>query len=163
MSVKDFFKFVLWGSIKTDQFKMINPYNGDEKKMAFGFNWQILLFGGFFGLPLFFKRLWGWAWFMFLLSSIQFFNFYVRLKQILSASTLQDFSSFGRPDPVDAITEILLLACSVLLAFKGNEWSVKRLLEKGWEFENKNDPNIKKVVQKWKIYEQPVIEKEEKF
>ena len=76
MSVKDFFKFVLWGSIKTDQFKMINPYNGDEKKMAFGFNWQILLFGGFFGLPLFFKRLWGWAWFMFLLSSIQFFNFY---------------------------------------------------------------------------------------
>ena len=56
-----------------------------------------------------------------------------------------------------------MLACAVLLAFKGNEWAVKRLLKKGWRFSDVSDPAVRAAVKKGKIskhYLKPVKEEE---
>lgn len=149
--MKDFLKFIFLGIVKTPKLEMVRDFNGEKKEMPTGFNWQFLLLGGFFGLPLFFKRLWGWAWLMFALSTVQVVSFYLRLKQLLTATTVEEYYAFQETDPIDSAAGLLLLLFAVLLAFKGNEWAVKRLLKKGWRFVNVSDPTVVQAVQKWKI------------
>lgn len=150
--MKDFLKLIFFGISKSPKLEMFRPATGEKKAMTVGFNWQILLVGGFFGLPLFFKRLWLWAWLMFSLSTFQFVNFYLRMKRILSASTVEEYYALRtQSDPVDTIVSYVLAAFAVLLAFKGNEWAVKRLLKKGWRFKNVSDPQVQTAVKKWKI------------
>ena len=161
--MKDFLKLIFFGIVKTPKLEMFQPSTGEKKQMASGFDLQILLVGGFFGLPVFFKRLWGWAWLMFCLSTAQFVSFYLHVKQLLSATTPEEFYAFQESDPIDSAAGILLLLCAVLLAFKGNEWAVKRLLKKGWRFTNVSDPAVQAAVKKWKIskhYLKPVKEEE---
>lgn len=161
--MKDFLKLVFFGIAKTPKMEMFNPDTGEKKKMASGFNLQILLVGGFFGLPVFFKRLWGWAWLMFFLSTVQFVSFYMQVTRLLSATTPEEFYAFQESSPVDTAAGILLLACAVLLAFKGNKWAVERLLNKGWRFSDVSDPAVQAAVKKWKIskhFLKPVQERE---
>ena len=162
-AMKDFLKLIFFGIVKTPKLEMFRPDTGEKKQMAFGFNLQILLIGGFFGLPVFFKRLWGWAWLMFCLSTAQFVSFYLRVKQLLSATTPEEYYAFQESDPIDSAAGVLLLVCAVLLAFKGNEWAVKRLVKKGWRFTDVSDPAVRAAAKKWKIskhYLKPVREEE---
>ena len=150
--MKDFLKLIFFGISKTPKLEMYRPANGEKKEMTAGFNWQILLIGGFFGLPLFFKRLWGWAWLMFSLSTFQFVGFYLRMKRILAASTVEEYYALqSQSDPLGSAVSFILLLFTVLLAFKGNEWAVKRLLKKGWRFTDVADPSVQAAVKKWKI------------
>ena len=149
--MKDFLKFIFLGIVKTPKLAMIQSKTNEQKEMPTGFNWQFLLLGGFFGLPLFFKRLWGWAWLMFFLSTVQFISFYLRLTQLLSATTVEEYYAFQESDPIDSAAGLLLLLFAALLAFKGNEWAVKRLLKKGWRFVNVSDPTVVHWSKKWKI------------
>ncbi len=162
--MKDFLKLIFFGVVKTPKLEMFRPSDGEKKSMAVGFSLQILLVGGFFGLPLFFKRLWGWAWLLFFLCTVQFVSFYLRLKEILSASTPEDYYALRETDPIDSAAGLLLLVFTVLLAFKGNEWAVKRLLKKGWRFSDVSDPSVLAAAKKWKIskhYLKPVKEEDQ--
>ena len=84
--MKDFLKLIFFGVVKTSKLEMFNPANGERKSVSSNsFDLTVLLVGGFFGLPLFFKRLWGWAWLMFALTTVQLLSFYEKLKQVLNA------------------------------------------------------------------------------
>ena len=151
--MKDFLKLIFFGISKSPKLKMFNPDTGEKIEMTAGFNWQVLLLGSFFGLPLFYKRLWGWAWGLFVLSTVQFTFMYQRIQSVLSARTVEEYEAAMQKasDPVDDAVSYLLIAVLVLLAFKADKWAVERLLKKGWHFEDVSDSFVKTTVQKWKI------------
>ena len=151
--MKDFLKLIFFGVTKSPKLHLFNPNTGEKVEMATGFNLQILLLGSFFGLPLFFKRLWFWAWALFCLSTVQFFFAYHKIQQILAATTVAEYETIMQQtaDPIDTVIGYLLIAAVVLLSFKGNQWAVERLLKKGWRFENVSDPLVRDAVKKWKI------------
>ena len=163
--MKGFLKFIFLGSVKTPELQMFDPATGEKRNMPTGFNLQILFFGTFFGLPLFFKHLWGWAWGLFLLSTVQFVFFCKLVQRVLSATTVAEYEAAMQrsSDPVESVVGYLLLAAVVLLSFKGNRWAVERLLKKGWRFENVDDPLLRQCVKKWAIpkhYLKPPAERE---
>ncbi len=163
--MKDFLKLIFFGVTKSPKLKMFNPDTGEKKEMTAGFNLQILLLGSFFGLPLFYKRLWTWAWGLFILSTVQFFFIYRHFQSILSATTVAEYEAAMQKaaDPVEDAIGYLLIAMVVLLAVKADQWAVERLLKKGWRFEDVSDPFVKTTVQKWKIskhFLKPPSEKE---
>ena len=151
--MKDFLKFIFFGVTKAPQLRLINPDTDERLDMAVGFNLQILLLGSFFGLPLFFKRLWGWAWGLFFLSTAQFVFFYQMVSRILSARTVAEYESAMQQasGPFETVIGYLLIAFVALLSVKANRWAVERLLRKGWRFENVSDPLVRQVATKWKI------------
>lgn len=163
--MKDFLKLIFFGMTKSPKLKMFNPDTGEKAEMTMGFNLQILLLGSFFGLPLFFKRLWGWAWTLFLLSSVELYSFYTQVQRILSATTVDEYeAAMSRTsDPIESLLSYLLIIFVVVLSVKGNQWAVERLLKKGWRFENPDDATVKEAVKKWKIskyFLDSVVEKE---
>ena len=151
--MKDFLKLIFLGVTKSPKLRLFNPDTGEKIKMAMGFDLQTLLLGSFFGLPLFFKRLWMWAWALFCLSTIQFFFLYHKVQQILAATTVTEYETIMQQadDPIDTAVSYLLIATVVVLSVKGNQWAVERLLKKGWRFEEVSDPLVQEAVKKWKI------------
>lgn len=151
--MKDFLKLLFFGVSKAPKMKMYNPDTGEKTEMTFGFNLQMILLGSFFGLPLFFKRLWGWAWGVFALSSVQVYTFYQQFRSVMSARTVEEYeAAMNRAaSPAEEAVGWVLIAVLILLSFKANQWAVKRLLKKGWHFENPQDPLVQKAVKKWKI------------
>jgi len=151
--MKDFLKLIFFGVTKAPKLRLLNPDTGEKIELATGFNLQILLLGSFFGLPLFFKRLWTWAWVLFFLSTAQFFFFYQQIQRVLSATTIAEYEAVMRraADPVESVIGYLLVAGVVLLSIKGNRWAVESLLKKGWRFENISDPVVKDTVKKWRL------------
>ncbi len=150
--MKDFFKLIFFGVTKTPKLEMFNPANGERKSMAANtFSLNVLLVGGFFGLPLFFKRLWGWAWLMFALTTVQLVSFYVKLTQILNAATPEEYYAFTESSPADDAAGTALLVLTVLLSFKADKWAVERLLKKGWRFERPDDKTVVAAAEKWGI------------
>ena len=163
--MKDFLKLIFFGISKTPKMELFNPDTGEKKGMTFGFNSQILLLGSFFGLPLFFKRLWGWAWGVFALSSVQLYLFYRHFSSVLSARTVEEYEAAMNKasSPAEDAIGWALIAVLILLSVKANQWAVERLLKKGWRFTNPQDPLVRKAVEKWKIskhYLKPSKEKE---
>lgn len=149
--MKDFLKLIFFGISNSPRLEMISPENDETKQMPFGFNFQFLVFSGLFGLPLFFKRMWGWAWLMFSLSTVQFYLFIKHLSEILSAMKVQDYYALPQNDSADAALTFLLFLLAVLLAVKGNEWAVRGLLKKGWRFAHPDQDIVKKAAAKWKL------------
>lgn len=150
--MKDFLKLIFFGVVKTPKLEMFNPVNGERKSVSSNsFDLTVLLVGGFFGLPLFFKRLWGWAWLMFALTTVQLLSFYEKLKQVLNAATPEDYYAFTESSLADDAAGAALLVLSVLLSFKANKWAVERLLKKGWRFERPEDKAVVAAVKKWHI------------
>ena len=164
--MKDFLKLIFFGVTKSPKLKMFNPDTGEKTEMTTGFNLQILLLGGLFGLPLFFKKLWGWAWSLFLLSSAELYFFYAKVQRILSATTVDEYEAamYQPSSPIENAISYSLAVFIVVLSVKGNQWAVERLLKKGWRFENTEDAIVKEAVKKWKIsksFLKPVKEKEQ--
>ena len=161
--MKDFLKLIFFGVTKTPKLNMFNPATGEKKEMTTGFNLQILLLGSLFGLPLFFKRLWVWAWGLFILSAVQFLFFYQQIKAVLSATTVAEYEAAMQrtADPIESAGGYLLIGLVILLSIKGDQWAVERLLKKGWRFQDVSDPTVREAVKKWKIskhYLKPVKE-----
>lgn len=151
--MKDFLKLIFFGISKSPKMEMVDPDTGEKLKMTFGFNFQILLLGSFFGLPLFFKRLWGWAWGVFLVSAFQMYMFYGQFRSIMSARTVEEYEAAVNraASPVEQAVGWALVAVLLLLSVKANQWAVERLLKKGWRFENPSDPLVQKAAKKWKL------------
>lgn len=164
-NMKNFLMLIFFGVTKSPKIWLVNPETGERKGMSFGFNLQILLVGGFFGLPLFFLRLWNWAWGLFLLSSVQFYYSYLHIQQVLSATTVAEYEAALQrtSDPIEKAVGALLVIGVAVLSVKGNQWATEHLLKKGWRFENLSDPLVEKAVKKWKIskhYRRPPVKKE---
>jgi hypothetical protein len=112
--------------------------SGKERRVATGFAWDLFLFAGVLGLPLFLRRLpsWGAAvlvlWLFVLIASI------VRVgAETAQLAQLVLFAAF--------------LVLQIGLGFYGNRLTARTLLHHGWTIDQPNDRGTKLVVEKWKL------------
>ncbi len=147
--MKNFFKILFFGT--SDEPTMALHKGKETVKVPFGFSWSLLLLSTFFGMPLLSRRLWGWAAVMFGLSSAEIFGIVRRLSALFEISDLSQIDEALQMSVWDNAVENGLLACSVVLAFKGNEWTVKNLLNKGWKFADPEDALVRKAADKWRL------------
>ena len=149
--MKSFFKLLFFGVSDAPCMVLRKPDNDDTVKVQFGFSLSLLFLSTFFGLPLLSRRLWGWAAAMFALSTVQIWKTVNRFSLMLSAIDLNQIETAMQTDFWDNAVEWSLLTGSVLLAFKGNEWTVKNLLKKGWRFTDPDNALVQKAAAKWKL------------
>jgi hypothetical protein len=112
--------------------------SGKERRVATGFAWDLFLFAGVFGLPLFLRRLpsWGAAvlvlWLFVLIISI------VRVgAEATEIAQLALFAAF--------------LLLQIGLGFYGNRLTARTLLHHGWALDQPSDRGTKLVIEKWRL------------
>ena len=112
--------------------------SGKEKRIGTGFAWDLFLFAGVFGLPLFWRRLPQWG-------------------AVILALWCTDLL-IGRLPVSEATTRLLeaalfavFLALQLWLGFKGNRLTAKAFLTHGWSIGQPNDLGTRRVIERWKL------------
>jgi hypothetical protein len=117
-----------------------NPQTKETRLVKVGWSWTLFLFSGFFGIPLFRRKLMSWAY-LFLGFNVVF------ILAAISGSATSNFFSF-----VSMVAEWALL---FLLGFKGNEITAKTWLSEGWQFAESDADATKFAKLQWGISDQP--------
>ncbi len=112
--------------------------SGKEKRVATGFAWDLFLFAGVFGLPLFWRRLHAWGAVILALWCLDLLIGRVPA----SAATART---------AEAVLFAAFLALQLVLGFIGNRLTAKTYLAHGWTIDQPNDPGIRRVVLRWKL------------
>jgi hypothetical protein len=118
--------------------RLTQKQSGKEKRIATGFAWDLFLFAGVFGVPLFWRRLPQWGatilalWCLDLLIG--------RLP--MSAATVR-FS--------ETALFAMFLAIQLWLGIAGNRLTAKAFLTHGWSIDQPNDLATKRVIERWKL------------
>lgn len=149
--IKNFLKLIFFGISKGPGAEIVLPETGDRDVLRIGFNFQFLLFSGLFGLPLFLKGMWKWAWTMFALCSLEYYMSFQKMKQAVQITSYADLLSF---DPLNDFSDVIgtvTLILAVILGFKGNEWRARKMLRAGWCFVNPEAPMSQKAAKTWKL------------
>lgn len=114
-----------------------NPMTGETRFVKVGWSWTLFLFSGFFGLPLFLRKLNVWGSVFIALWAI---NFIV--------------SSLARNPEGAALSVVfffLFLGLQIWLGIKGNEMTAKNYLELGWKFAEPDSFETKYALREWKM------------
>jgi hypothetical protein len=119
---------------------MKHPKSGELKQIKIGWSWVLFFFSGFFGLPLFLRRLYVWGGVFFAFSVIETFF------QVATASSKSPVVSLLSL-PISA----LALGLVIWLGRKGNEMTAKNLLENDWVFSEPESDVTKFAKVKWGI------------
>ena len=112
--------------------------SGKERRVATGFAWDLFLFAGVFGLPLFWRKLSSWG------------------AAVLVLWLLVVVVGSARVNPQATETAQLIL-CDVFLVlqiglgFYGNRLTARTLLHHGWTIEQPNDSGTKRIIEKWRL------------
>lgn len=115
-----------------------NIKTGEIKKIELGFSWGLLFFSGFFGIPLFIRRLHIWGTVFMALYTIQL---------ILSCITMETFDEIA----TSLIFGMTIMGLAVFMGVKGNEMTAKNYLENGWVFAEPNSDISRRAKSKWGI------------
>lgn len=117
---------------------MTNPKTGEVKEVKVGWSWILFLFSGFFGLPLFLRKLHVWGG-IFLILWIVY---------IIAPSIMQnEEEALG----LMILLNLVFLGLQIWLGIKGNEMTAKNYLELGWNFINPDSDEVKFAKGKWGI------------
>ena len=117
---------------------MTNPKTGEVKEVKVGWSWILFLFSGFFGLPLFLRKLHVWGG-IFLILWIVY---------IIAPSIMQnEEEALG----LMILLNLVFLCLQILLGIRGNEMTAKNYLELGWNFTNPDSDEVKFAKGKWGI------------
>ena len=117
---------------------MTNPKTGEVKEVKVGWSWILFLFSGFFGLPLFLRKLHVWGG-IFLILWIVY---------IIAPSIMQnEEEALG----LMILLNLVFLGLQIWLGIKGNEMTAKNYLELGWNFTNPDSDEVKFTKGKWGI------------
>ena len=106
-----------------------------EVKVKVGWSWTLFLFSGFFGLPLFLRRLYIWG-FVFLALWL------VNLLSVIAGA-----KGVG----INLILVATLWCLAIWMGIKGNEMTAKNYLEQGWRFAEPQSEITKFARGKWGI------------
>jgi hypothetical protein len=116
----------------------VHKLSGKERRVATGFAWELFLFAGVFGLPLFSRRLSSWG------AGVLVLWLFVLIVSIVRVSA-----------PVTQTAQLILFAAFLVLqvglGFCGNRLTARTLLHHGWTIDRPNDRGNKLVVEKWKL------------
>ena len=117
---------------------MTNLKIGEVKEVKVGWSWILFLFSGFFGLPLFLRKLHVWGG-IFLILWIVY---------IIAPSIMQnEEEALG----LMILLNLVFLGLQIWLGIKGNEMTAKNYLELGWNFINPDSDEVKFAKGKWGI------------
>jgi hypothetical protein len=111
---------------------------GKERRVATGFAWDLFLFAGVLGVPLFWRRMPSWGagvlvlWLVVLIVSL--------LRLGAAASEMVQLVLFGA-----------FLVLQIGLGFYGNRLMARSLLHHGWTIDQPGDSGIKHIIDKWKL------------
>jgi hypothetical protein len=112
--------------------------SGKEKQLRTGFAWDLFLFAGLFGLPLFLRRLPQWG---------------ALILALWLIDLLIGRLPLGRP--IGALAEAALFGAFLLaqlwLGFRGNRLTAKALLAHGWRVERPEDRATKRLIERWRL------------
>ena len=112
--------------------------SGKTRRVATGFAWDLFLFAGIFGLPLFWRRLSSWGaavlvlWLLVLVVSVA--------RVGTEATQVAQLVLYGA-----------FLLLQIWLGFFGNRLTAQTLLHHGWTIDQANDRGTKLVIEKWKL------------
>jgi hypothetical protein len=116
----------------------IHKPTGKERRVGTGFAWDLFLFAGVFGLPLFWRRLSSWG------AAVLVLWLFVLLVSIVRVSA-----------PVTQTAQLILFAAFLVLqiglGFYGNRLTALTLLHHGWTIDRPNDRGNKLVIEKWRL------------
>ena len=112
--------------------------SGRERRVATGFAWDLFLFAGVFGLPLFWRRLPSWG------AAVLVLWLFVLIVSIVRVGA-----------EATQIAQLVLFAAFLLLqiwlGFFGNRLTAQTLLHHGWTVDQPNDRGTKLVIEKWRL------------
>jgi len=112
--------------------------SGKERRVATGFAWDLFLFAGVFGVPLFLRRLPSWG------AAVLVLWLFVLIVSIVHVGA-----------EATQIAQLVLFAAFLVLqiglGFYGNRLTARTLLHHGWTIDQPSDRSIKLVVEKWRL------------
>ena len=122
------------------QVMMKNPKTGELKEVKVGWSWTHFFFSGFFGLPLFLRRLhvWGGVCLAIYIAMLVF-------------SYIFGSSGEGEAAAIYYLLGTVLTGVIIFLAIKGNELTAKNYIEQGWVFVDPESETVKMAKGKWGI------------
>jgi hypothetical protein len=111
---------------------------GKEQNVSTGFAWDLFLFAGIFGLPLFRRHLpyWGAAVLALWL-----------LVVVAGAMRL----SVATETEAQLVLSAAFLALQIWLGFFGNRLTAQTLLQHGWTLDGPNDAGTRRIVERWRL------------
>jgi len=112
--------------------------SGKERRVSTGFAWDLFLFAGILGVPLFWRRLSSWGAAVLVLWLLVVVVGSVRVNA--QATETAQLILFG-----------IFLVLQIGLGFYGNRLTARTLLEHGWTIEQPNDSGTKRVIEKWRL------------
>lgn len=112
--------------------------SGKERRVATGFAWDLFLFAGVFGLPLFWRKLSSWGAAVLVLWLLVVV---VGSARVGAAAT----------ETAQLILCGVFLLLQIGLGFYGNRLTARTLLHHGWTIEQPNDSGTKRIIEKWKL------------
>lgn len=112
-----------------------HPSGARAKRVKVGFAWDLFLFAGVFGVPLFLRGLPGWG-------------------AALLGLWVADLALGGfRHGPLQPAAELALfvgfLGLQLWLGLKGNALTARAYRARGWLPDNQRDPGVRLALQKW--------------
>jgi len=116
---------------------MKNPNTGEVKEVKIGWSWTLFLFSGFFGLPLFLRKLHVWG------------AIYIAL-WVVFLVTLSIVPGEARVIIVLPLY-IVMFGLQSFVAIKGNEMTAKNYLKNGWTLVEPDSKLTKMAKMRWGV------------
>jgi hypothetical protein len=112
------------------------PSGARTKRVKLGFAWDLFLFAGIFGVPLFLRGLANWGALVLALWIAD-----------LGVARLGPRWSL----PAEGLLFVAFLALQVYLGFKGNALTARACHARGWKPDNPRDPSVRRALERWGI------------
>jgi hypothetical protein len=112
--------------------------SGKERRVATGFAWDLFLFAGVLGVPLFWRRLPSWG------AAVLVLWLFVLIVSILRISA-------GATQIAQLVLFAAFLVLQIGLGFYGNRLTARTLLHHGWTIDQPNDRGTKLLIEKWRL------------
>lgn len=128
---------------------MKNPQTGEIKEVKVGWSWILFFFSGFFGLPLFLRKLNTWGC-VFLCAFI--FNIFLNILPFMVMESMETdaiLTLLGVCSTVSLVVLCFEFGLAIYMGSKGNELTAKNYLKLGWVLAEPDSDDVKVAKSKW--------------
>jgi hypothetical protein len=116
-----------------------HPRSGEGRRIKVGFAWDLFLFAGAFGVPLFLRGLHAWG---------------AAILALWLVDLALGWMAGGMPGTaLQSALFVVFLALQLWLGLKGNALTARLLLERGWTLDQPEDAAARRVVERWRAEE----------